>query len=582
MNNPKYTTDLMAKLPKLPVPSLEVTLKRLKKWSTPLLSDKEFTDLDATIDQFAKSDGLILQQRLMDMAKQTEGSWLASIWETGYLSNRKPLQSSSNFAFTVSPDDIPENTSLAHLTAEIIDHLTESYLSFATGKQPIEQFHDGSPMDMSYYLNFFKSMRFAHVQEDTFHQGIADIREQKVTIIHGGQIFFVQVTDENGQQTSINHIESQINGIIKRKDNNDHFPGIITSLPREEAAQLLTKLWHSPHNKAVWNSVADSLFSVSLVETLISGNYLKEVLLGINDRFVDKTLQVVVFNDLHVGFAIEHSRVDGVPALNLIQHAMTGLTSDSAIPITDAKLDPKSFELDAELTANLANAYEAAEKWYTQMSIASHSFKHFGKTRIKTAKVSPDAFFHIALALAMFRLTGQWRSIYEPVSMRAFYQGRTENARSVNIEKKRFIIVLQNGESSVQLKPLFEVAAKAHTDRIRLAQNGYGVERHLLGLETVFNKSPEGLEVADKLFHSKQLAKLRTDYLSTTSIPFSVIQGLTFAPTAADGYGVYYGILDDEIRLAVSGWTNDPLTPKQWLAEIQQSLDDLMALITSW
>lgn len=518
MNNPKYTTDLMPKLPKLPVPDLDITLSSLKEWSTPLLSAKEFADLDATIDQFAKSDGPILQQRLEKMADRTDGSWLAPIWETGYLANREPLQSSSNFAFTVISDDIPSNASQAHLTAEIIAHFTEAYLSFATGQQPIEQFRDGSPMDMSYYLNFFKSMRFAHAQEDTFHQGVADTDDQQVTVIHGGHVFFIQVTDDHGQPIAVNDIETQIASILNHQDAADDFPGIITSLPREKAAQLLTELWDNPHNQAIWDSVADSLFSISLVKAPSSGNHLKEVLLEIDDRFVDKTLQVVIFDDLHVGFAIEHSRVDGVPALNLIQHAMTGLTAGSGC-IPAAKLDPESFEVDTGMAAKLADAYETAEELYAQMSITSHSFNHFGKTQIKAAKVSPDAFFHIALALAMFRLTGQWRSIYEPVSMRAFYQGRTENARSVNAEKKQFILAFQNGEDPAHLKPLFEAAAKAHTGRIRLAQKGYGVERHLLGLETVFNQAPEGLEVADKLFHSTQLAKLRTDFLSTTSIP---------------------------------------------------------------
>ncbi len=83
MNNPKYTTDLMPKLPKLPVPDLDITLSSLKEWSTPLLSAKEFADLDATIDQFAKSDGPILQQRLE--------KWLTGPMAAGWPRFGKPV-----------------------------------------------------------------------------------------------------------------------------------------------------------------------------------------------------------------------------------------------------------------------------------------------------------------------------------------------------------------------------------------------------------------------------------------------------------------------------------------------------------
>lgn len=113
-----------------------------------------------------------------------------------------------------------------------------------------------------------------------------------------------------------------------------------------------------------------------------------------------------------------------------------------------------------------------------------------------------------------------------------------------------------------------------------MAQKGLGVERHLLGLETILNNSSADHLVAHQLFNSSALAKLRTDFLSTTSIPFPIIQGLAFAPTSADGYGVYYGILPDQIRLSISAWNGSDYSPTDWLQEISKSLDDLMAFVT--
>ncbi|MFD1124071.1 choline/carnitine O-acyltransferase [Lentilactobacillus raoultii] len=575
----KYTTDLKSQLPALPVPELSATLTRLVDWITPLLTAGELADFQKLVTQFNETDGPILQQQLLELANRTDGSWLAPIWETSYLTDRQPLQASANFAFTVSPDEIPEKTAPAHLAAEIITRLTKVYRDFATGQAPVEHFRNDQPMDMSYYLNFFKSMRLAEVNQDHFHQGVPEIANQTVAIMAHQALYFLPVTDQNGELIATSTLAAELAGILADQPTNDVFPGALTGLERDTAAQQLTDLLATSPNQQLWAKVADALFSLSLVAAPTDqAGHLKETLLDTYNRFVDKTLQVIVYSDNQVGFAIEHSRVDGVPALNLISEAMAGLT-DPPVTIEKVSVPATEFSITPTLANQLKADQAATQAIADRIDVGTAVFNQFGKAQLKGHHVSPDAFFHIALALAMYRLTHSWHSIYEPVSMRQFYQGRTENARSLSTEKKRFVLAFAANQPADQVRQLFEEAAKAHVQRISDAQKGLGVERHLLGLETVYHKDPEKLLVAKALFTSPQLAKLRTDYLSTTSIPFPVIQGLTFAPTSAHGYGVYYGILPNEIRLSVSSWQGEALTPTDWLQAIQQSLVDLMAFL---
>lgn len=251
----KYTQDLQSQLPSLPVPDLAQTRNSLKEWIVPLLNESELDQFNQLVDRFAQTDGPSLQKQLLELANQTTGNWLAPIWENSYLSSREPLQASSNFAFTVASDYLPTKTTGAHLGAEIISHLTDIYLSFATGSHPIDQFKNGQLMDMTYYANFFKSMRLANKPSDHYHQGPLETASQQVTIIKNGYIYFLPVTDETGNRLSTTHLEVVLKKILNNPDTATDFPGVITALPRQQATQLFNDLFKKPQNHQLWEKL---------------------------------------------------------------------------------------------------------------------------------------------------------------------------------------------------------------------------------------------------------------------------------------------------------------------------------------
>src|SRR5690625_7845238 len=67
-----------------------------------------------------------------------------------------------------------------------------------------------------------------------------------------------------------------------------------------------------------------------------------------------------------------------------------------------------------------------------------------------------------------------------------FYEGRTECARATSLEKCTLVNAIENGFDIETLYSLMQVASVAHTERIKDCQRGFGIERHVYGLEQMY------------------------------------------------------------------------------------------------
>ena len=76
-------------------------------------------------------------------------------------------------------------------------------------------------------------------------------------------------------------------------------------------------------------------------------------------------------------------------------------------------------------------------------------FDEFGKERIKSFRLSPDAFVQLALQVAMVQRFGRCKSVYESASTRRFRHGRTETLRPVSNESRQFVqdLLTPDGEA---------------------------------------------------------------------------------------------------------------------------------------
>lgn len=103
---------------------------------------------------------------------------------------------------------------------------------------------------------------------------------------------------------------------------------------------------------------------------------------------------------------------------------------------------------DACLTAINA-AHEDAQKLLNDLQLRIYVHDDYGKSFMKTCRMSPDAYIQMALQLAYYRDVGHFSLTYEATVTRLFRKGRTETVRSCTIESAAWVKAMDDGQSTV-------------------------------------------------------------------------------------------------------------------------------------
>src|SRR5699024_9153582 len=108
--------------------------------------------------------------------------------------------------------------------------------------------------------------------------------------------------------------------------------------------------------------------------------------------------------------------------------------------------------------------------------------------------------------------------VYTNRLMFGFSEARTECARATSMEKRRLVEAIEDGNVSTRdLYEMMQKASCAHRRRIQQCQKGYGIERHLLGLEQMYYLfgNELGIQKLPEIFTDEGYLALRHDFLST-------------------------------------------------------------------
>jgi carnitine O-acetyltransferase len=172
------------------------------------------------------------------------------------------------------------------------------------------------------------------------------------------------------------------------------------------------------------------------------------------NRFFDKSLQFIVFDNGKAGFNGEHSMMDATPTSRLCDFICEGLdkgTLDLGSP-SSASL-PTPLKLDFDLKPPVLDAIDKAEVSFDAL-IATQDLTpvfcpQYGKGLIKKFGVSPDAFAQMVLQLAYYKKNGVCAATYESAQTKKFKWGRTETCRSVSNESVAWVKAMQDPKLSV-------------------------------------------------------------------------------------------------------------------------------------
>ncbi|MDS9470689.1 choline/carnitine O-acyltransferase [Sporosarcina pasteurii] len=562
------------------MPPLTSTHTKLLEWIKPLVDEKQFNNTANALQHFFERNGDAekLQEKLYQLKNNTEGSWLTPFWEDKYLKYRGSLPTGMHFNILVDRPRLKKAPTTAELAGKVSFSVAEYYHKIIDGEvKPVTI--KGVPLDMGQYKKFFRSVRIPKVNRDQFRVASFDKRNNFVIIIYKNHMYQVNVTNENGEIYQSKMITEAIENIFQTEQQEGMNVGLFTTAERDEAAQIYNDLKISKVNADNLQAIADSLIVISIDEDSDnSQEAIENLMLNSQSKYYDKTIQLVITKKGRIGYSIEHTAVDGTTIFAVISYVNEGFAEETEeIIYTDEK--PTSTKLDwevsEEIEQSLRKLAEKSKQRKNEYHVKTATFEEFGADKIKRMRLSPDAFFHMALQIAQYRTFGTLKSVYEPVSIRHFKEGRTECARATSMEKWALVQALENKDHhDNELYALMRTASDAHSNRIHDCRTGFGVERHMFGLEQVYLQYGENLGVKElpAIFKDEGYKTLREDFLSTSGMAYDNVKSRIFGPVVQGGFGIAYILLDHSISINISCRTAE----KEQAAKLKQHIIDAL------
>jgi carnitine O-acetyltransferase len=128
------------------------------------------------------------------------------------------------------------------------------------------------------------------------------------------------------------------------------------------------------------------------------------------NRFYDKSLQFIVFENGKSGFLGEHSMMDATPNNRMcdfiLKNEYKTLSVNSNQTNSTSKIKPIAFQIPEELYSFLDAASMRIEADISRHEHKVLPYSGYGKNLLKKYGVSPDAYVQLSIQLAYFKLFG--------------------------------------------------------------------------------------------------------------------------------------------------------------------------------
>ncbi|KAF8889312.1 acyltransferase ChoActase/COT/CPT [Infundibulicybe gibba] len=488
-------------LPKLPVMDLEKTMEQLTHSLKPMAwSAAEYETAEKKIMDFAQGKGLELQRRLRERSENTK-HWLENWWDDGgYQGYRDSVvvNVSYYYGFDGHPKHLPQTP--AARAAGIARAAMIFRQKLKRGLIKPDGTKDGA-LCMDTYRWMFDCCRVPGPEGldwSVTYAKAGDLGDSgHLVVFRKNRAWKVDVT-QDGRILSTEEIEKQIQHIYDNTTGEYPGVGVLTASNRDIWAKDYNNLASSSHNSSILHAIQSAAFVICLDSSaptnevhysraLWHGDIENDKAVGLRNRWVDKPVQFIVFDNNHAGLMGEHSVMDGTPTVRLCDEVLEMLHDPAFDHGSALSSTPTPTPLDWEITPQISEAISQADKAAKEL-IQSQELgfllTSYGKAEIKTFGVSPDSWAQMIVQLAYRRLNGSKPRIgatYEAATTRKFYKGRTEAIRSMD----------DPAVSIEQRKKLFNAAAKKHISLAKSAGLGQGVDRHLFGLKKLLRADEE-------------------------------------------------------------------------------------------
>ncbi len=563
MSSPEWSTRTFGnedRLPRVPVPTLEDSGRRFLEWCAPLLTPEELAETEAAVAEFLAGPGPALQARLEEYDRSPGvRSWLDTFWPYRYLGRRDRIALNANFFFLFQDSPLGQVERAAELTASAVDYKIK-----LDGQLVPPVLLRGTPQSMVQHQYLFSATRIPGELLDTSRTRFPS-PERHIVVFVKGTPFRMDVLAEDGRPHSPAQLADGLRAILKDDHVTDVPAGPLTTKARAEWATSRAALLEAGNADAL-ETVETALFCLCLddftpADALEAGDRL---LYGDN-RWYDKAVSLIVFEDGTAGINVEHCELDGTTILGFTDALLSGSREEREPADGVPGYEVVEFALTDALREDARAAREAFTAYADATATATVSFD-FGANRAKELGMSPDAFAQMAYQLAHRRAKGLTGATYESIATRQFQNGRTEAMRVVTPEVVRFADVLTSDASAEEKREAFRAAAAKHVARAKECQAGDAPEQHLWELQLIGKRG--GDTETPALYTSPGWLKMRDDYLSTSSAPSVHIQYFGFGSTSPQCIGIAYVLLPDRWNIYLS-------TPKHVSAEMDRFAGEL-------
>ncbi|KKA30110.1 hypothetical protein TD95_003067 [Thielaviopsis punctulata] len=530
-NQPGRTFVGQSSLPKLPIPSLDETIKKYLQVVKPLQEESEHRETRLAAERFLKDEGPELQRKLEEYA-DNQTSYIEQFWYDSYLNFESSVVFNLNPFFLLEDDPTPARNNQVTRAASLVYSSLEFVRAIRREELPPDTVK-GKPLCMYQYSRLFGTAR---VPTENGCKIEAYPDSQHIVVMCHGQFYWFDVLDDNHdvimteKDLSVN-LQSIIDDAVQLPilETGKGAIGLLTAQDRKQWArcrQVLSK--ECGRNNADCLSMVDSALFIlcldhnkpsdvaGLCQNMLCGTSQldKGVQVGtcIN-RWYDK-LQIIVCKNGSAGINFEHTGVDGHTVLRFASDIYTDTilrfarsingqapalwTSTSPDP---AKRDPESFgdvtasphKLEWDVPESIRLAVRFSEASLSDL-IMQHEFDcldfgAYGKNFITSMGFSPDAFVQMAFQSAYYSLYGHIDCTYEPAMTKTFLHGRTEAIRTVSQESIEFVQAFWGTSTSAEEKvATLRKACDRHTKTTRDCAQGQGCDRHLFALLSIWRK----------------------------------------------------------------------------------------------
>ncbi|TPX60759.1 hypothetical protein SpCBS45565_g07413 [Spizellomyces sp. 'palustris'] len=547
-------------VPKLPVAPLQETATKYLRSLKPILSDAEYAHSEKLVREFIAPGGKgeELHKRLQERAATSSTSWLYDWWnDWSYMGYRDPVVINVSYFFVFKDELRKEWKAPVTRAAALITGALEFKRLVVEEELKPEMFKGGA-LSMDQYQWMFNACRIPQIPSDTTR--VSDPRQNShVVVIRKNQFFKFDTRHPDGRQLSTAEIERQIKAIYDQAgDKAAPSIGVLTSEHRDIWTKTREELVQSPKNRASLDIIERAAFVVCLDDSspVTRDEASRACWHGDGrNRFFDKPLQFIVFENGKAGFLGEHSMMDGTPTSNMCDWICTGLDRNKinhGSPSAASNL-PNPQQLAFELTPSLSSRIESAENHFDSLigrhDLRVQAFFDYGKDIIKKFKMSPDAYVQMAIQLAYYKMHGVSRPTYESAQTRKFAYGRTETCRSVSIESVDWVKAMEDPTvPPLKKAELGRKAVGSHVKYMNDAVENKGVDRLWLGLKLSLKPG----EPVPAFFKDPAFEYSKHWFLSTSQISSEYYDGYGWGEVVPDGFGIAYMVKERSLHLNVA------------------------------